>query len=354
MARTSTSFYRGGLANGRTSKSVAGNSNVTLTADEARNRIISFIGALTGNIVVTIPISAADDDALVWTMRNDTTGDFKLRVADSASALPLDLPQGQAFQVEFNGTQFALLDSAQKPGRVIRCYAYESFQQEPSTSKLLGGAASGTTGDRNLAAFPRNNFEWHVKGTQTILTPVMTAVGWDIGQDQTASDGIEITQGILSRCPYAFTVGTDPAFRIRVKIKVEDASGANPLIIGFRKAEAYQAVHTNYADYAAIGIVGTANPNTIQLLTETGGGGTTTTNTTQTWADGATKVLSVLVSAAGVVTYQLDGAAPTVVAAYTFTNALVVVPFLYFLHAADVAGVVEVIEWEVGHQTDFS
>ena len=45
-----------------------------------------------------------------------------------------------------------------------------------------------------------------------------------------------------------------------------------------------------------------------------------------------------LVSAAGVVTYTIDGVAPTVTAAYTFTAALGVIPFVRFLHAADVGG----------------
>jgi hypothetical protein len=36
--------------------------------------------------------------------------------------------------------------------------------------------------------------------------------------------------------------------------------------------------------------------------------------------------------------------------AFSFTAADVVVPFLFFLQAADFAGLTEVIDWEVGFQ----
>ena len=244
-------------------------------------------------------------------------------------------------------------DDTIRPGKLNRRYLFEEFLHQPVTAKRQGGAATGATGDRNQALFPETAFEWHVKGAgQTILAPVLTATGWDISLDQTSTEGIELTNGILSRCPVAFTVGTDAAFAFAAKLKVEDASGCNPLVIGFRKAEAYQATVAAYADYAAIGIIGTANPNTIKTTTEAAGAGNTDTDTTNTWADAATKTLKVLVSAAGVVTYQIGGVAPTVVAAFSFTAADVVVAFLFFLHAADVAGVVELISWEVGFQAD--
>jgi hypothetical protein len=137
---------------------------------------------------------------------------------------------------------------------------------------------------------------------------------------------------------------------MRAVIKLADASGANPLVVGFRKAEAYQATVAAYADYAYIGAIGTANPNTIFLTTEAAGGGNTNTDTTNTWADGAIKEFKVKVSAAGVVTYEINNAAPAAVAAFSFTAADVVIPSLFFLQAADLAGLVELIDWEVGLQ----
>ncbi len=234
---------------------------------------------------------------------------------------------------------------------------YHEFRQEPITSKRLGGAATGTAGDVNelfspgFAGSPGLGMEWHVKGTQTILTPVLTAVGLNIVQDDAAAaDGIELTTGITARNPLAFTVGTDGGFYVAVRAKIADASGCNPFVIGFRKAEAYQATVAAYADYAYIGIIGTANPNTIFTTTELAGAGNVDTDTTQTWADAATKTLKVKVSSAGVVTYEIEGAAPTVVAAFSFAAAAVVVPSIFFLQAADLAGTIELISFDCGLQ----
>lgn len=231
-------------------------------------------------------------------------------------------------------------------------YTFEDFRQDPLCVARLGaGAATGVAGDRNLMSFGHNLFEYHIKGTQTIVAPVLTAVGLNIGLDQTDDDGVEITQGILARHEHAFTIGTDGPFFFRVKVKVADASGCDPLHVGFRKAEAYQAAYASYADYAYIGLVGGDNPSKIQTETEVGGGGLVTTDTGLTCADAATKDIKVRVDGNGQVTYTVNGAKATPVA-YTFTAGLVVVPSLFFLNGSDVAGLVELIEWECGFEAE--
>lgn len=57
------------------SKSVAGSSNVTLAAYEAKADIMEFTGALTGNIQVIVPLNVKQ-----WTIANKTTGAFTLTV----------------------------------------------------------------------------------------------------------------------------------------------------------------------------------------------------------------------------------------------------------------------------------
>ncbi len=60
---------------GKLSKSIAGSSNVTLTAAEASNDILEFTGAITGNISVFVPLSADQ-----WTVFNGTTGAFTVTI----------------------------------------------------------------------------------------------------------------------------------------------------------------------------------------------------------------------------------------------------------------------------------
>jgi len=61
------------------SKSVAGSSNVTLTAAEALNAVLTLTGVLTGNINVIVPTANK-----VWTIFNNTTGAFTLTVKTAA------------------------------------------------------------------------------------------------------------------------------------------------------------------------------------------------------------------------------------------------------------------------------
>lgn len=230
-------------------------------------------------------------------------------------------------------------------------YWFDNFQVNPVTSAVGGGAATGVAGDNNVLYTAFGQYEWNVIGTQTILAPKLDTFGLNLVQDNTAGDGIELCMGQTSLSPMGFTIGSDAAFFLQAVFKVQDASGTNPLIIGFRKAQAFDATLSNYTDFATIGIVGTANPNTVKLQTQVNTGGVVTTDTTQTVADGATVQFKVKVSSAGVVTYELNYAAPTVVAAFTFDTADVVVPFIRFTEAADITTQAAINYLECGFQS---
>lgn len=230
-------------------------------------------------------------------------------------------------------------------------YLFDNLAVNPVTSKVGGGAATGTAGDNNVLFTQFGQYEWNVIGTQTILAPKLDTFGLNLVQDNTAGDGIELCAGQTALCPYAFTIGSDAAFFLQAVFKVEDVSGTNPLIIGFRKAQAFDATLANYTDFAMIGIVGTSNPNTIQTLTQVNTGGVTTTDTTQTIADATQFQLKVMVSSTGVVTYQYNYATPTVVAAFTFDTGDVVIPFIRFTEAADVTTYASCNYLECGFQS---
>lgn len=84
---------------GRTSMSVAGNSNVTPTAAQYSNFVLHLTGALTGNIAVIVPTL----DGAVWLVSNATTGAFTATVRTSAGTGPT-VTQGQRMLVYCDGT----------------------------------------------------------------------------------------------------------------------------------------------------------------------------------------------------------------------------------------------------------
>jgi len=220
----------------------------------------------------------------------------------------------------------------------------EYFTVNPVTAGIAGGAATGAAGDENVMIFGKNVFEYHILGTQTILAPVIDANGLVADLDDTADDGVEIGQGITARSPSAFTVGTD-AFYLKVNFIIEDVDGTDDCAVGFRGDEAYQAAIDDYNDMAALNVISGA----IYIETIDDNGSTTSTDTTDTWADGETHTLAVFVSAAGAVTYQIDGAAPTATAAHSIDSGDVVVPFFYFLNDTNISDLT-IVSWECGIQ----
>jgi hypothetical protein len=249
-----------------------------------------------------------------------------------------DLPEGKSNSGVFMPTP-SVISQYQYPQSINRRYwdsryLFDDFTVNPVTSKVGGGAATGTAGDNNVLYTQFGQYEWNVIGTQTILAPSLDTFGLNLVQDNTAGDGIELCCGQTALCPYAFTVGSDAAFFMQSVFKVQDVSGINPLLIGFRAVAAFNATLSSYTDFATIGIVGTAAK--VQLQTQKATAGVTTTDTTQTATDGATIQFKVSVDANGAVTYQYNYGVPTVVAAFSFNAGTVLIPFIRSVEAADI------------------
>ena len=228
-------------------------------------------------------------------------------------------------------------------------YWFDNFTVNPVTSAVGGGAATGVAGDNNVLFTQFGQYEWNVIGTQTILAPKLDTFGLNLVQDNTAADGIELCVGQTILSPCAFTINQDAAFFVQAVFKVQDVSGINPLILGLRKAQAFDATLANYTDFAAIGIVGTAAK--IQTETQLNTGGVVTTDSTQTATDGSIIQFKIKVSSTGVVTYEYNYAQPTVVAAFQFDSGDVVIPFIRSVEAADITTQASINYFEMGFQS---
>lgn len=219
----------------------------------------------------------------------------------------------------------------------------------PSALMTIAGLVQSAAAQQlDIGYFGPHAFIFGQSTAQTIL-PVMDTVGLDISGDQVSAEAYEMFAGVLGASGRPAVIGVDPAFYFCLTAKVADASGASDLHIGWRSATQTQTgTITTYLNYATIGIEGTSDPNTIQLLT--GNDDTdVVTDTTQTWADGATKKLCVNVSGAGAVTYTNDGAAPTATASFTFDDGDSVIPFVQVQQSADLSGAIDILAWEVGY-----
>ena len=226
-------------------------------------------------------------------------------------------------------------------------YMHLFFDSQPIY--MLKGAAysapTGADGDENIMSFPEGTLEYHVIGTNTILGPTFGATGLQAVLDAANDEGMETCGGILASNKLVFTVGTSPAFYARMRFEITTVAGTDDCVFGFRKAEAYRAAVDDYDEMAAMNV----NAGNILFQNILNGGTTVVTDTIDNWADAATHELAVYVSAAGVVTYKIDGRAPTTTVTYTFDDAEVVTPFFYCIQNSTTTAIT-MIEFECGLQ----
>lgn len=228
------------------------------------------------------------------------------------------------------------------------------FQSNPLCQIATSFAIpTGATGELDRLYFQEGvAMEQFILGAgQTILAPYMDANGMLASLDLTATEGAEYNFGaVRTNSRHAFTIGTSAAFMFQLRFRINDMDGAAPYVFGFRKSEANNATFANYTDYATIGMIAASSVNSIVTATELNAGGQTVTNTTDLWGgDGTTNTLTVLVDAAGAVTYLINGVAPTVAAAFTFDNGDVVVPFIRITHSASPTEV-NLVSMKIGYQ----
>jgi hypothetical protein len=120
------------------SKSVAGSSNVTLTAAEAFNAVITFTGALTGNINVIVPTANK-----VWTIYNNTTGAYTLTVK-TAAGTGIAVSQGSYAILYCNATnvlQASVGGGSAAPSTAT--YITQTADGTLSAEQALGSLATG-------------------------------------------------------------------------------------------------------------------------------------------------------------------------------------------------------------------
>ena len=243
-----------------------------------------------------------------------------------------------------------------------KCYVDFLGGPEPATQLMLAsggtGAAAGSDNNVNQWLFASGaQLECSCTAASSDIVPVKEAgVGLVIPNDDAGNEGVEIlVSDSLNSTGPCYTIGTDAAFRVDMKVKIKDVSDYDVACVGFRKQEAYTAaleadgeLITDYTDIAGLNV----NLGNIDTFTRLNSATGTATDTTDDWADGATKTLSVLVSAAGVVTFQIDGAAPTVnTNTLTFDSGDVVIPFICFTKCATSADTPPVlVSFFAGHQ----
>lgn len=125
---------------GRLSKSVAGNSNVSLTATEANNIELNFTGLVTGDINIAITLSGAPR---AWLAINSTSGGYKLTLKGSSGS-GVALPSGAAIWVYHDGTNILPLAKEAIQTLTYAASVTADFSRADTVKLTLGGDATIT------------------------------------------------------------------------------------------------------------------------------------------------------------------------------------------------------------------
>lgn len=112
-----TTAFAFNLHGGVAAVSVAGGSNVTITAVQAGSGILRLTGAITANINIILPTQSGQ-----WVISNETTGNFTV-TAKMATGTGAVLPQGLAVVVYSDGTNVFLASSSAQNSLVPRSFA---------------------------------------------------------------------------------------------------------------------------------------------------------------------------------------------------------------------------------------
>jgi hypothetical protein len=247
-----------------------------------------------------------------------------------------------------------ILENAQpgSPGAFgyLESFTPGAYAAVPSALTTIAGVTwSAAAQQLDIGYFGPHAFIFGQGTAQTIL-PVMDANGLDISGDQVAAESYEMFAGTLGASGRPAVIGVDPAFYFCATVKIADVSGASKMLVGWRSATQTQtATITTYLNYATIGTNGTANPNTVFVMT--GNDDTdVSTDTTNTVADGESHVYCVGVGAAGAAYTSLDGVSPTAtMPAFSFDDGDSVIPFITLTQGSDLTEAVDILEWRVGY-----
>ena len=335
---------------------LCGTGNFTLEGNVASTYDISSTGANTGQVTIgsgtgarTVEIAGGGTGIKTINIGAAATADV-ITIGDATGAGSLTLAAGTG-EITVTGTVKEITaEFLEASGDEITAFSQSPVLQTAATT---GGVPTGATGDVNIMSLQQGVMmeQFIIGAGQTIIAPRMDATGLSCALDLANTEGVEYNFGAArTNSRHAYTIGTSAAFFFEVQFNIATMAGAGPFVIGFRKSEANNATLANYTDYGVIGMNAGTSATEVVIMDELNSGGQTITNTTDAWGgDGTAETLRVLVSAAGVVTYTINGAAPSVTNALTFDNADVVVPFIHLLQNATTSAV-HLISMKCGFQ----
>jgi len=247
----------------------------------------------------------------------------------------------------------SIRDGAVAPSKLHRlllegAHAMEACNYQPPATDVDGFSnPTGIAADINLMHLRSSTWSYFIMGAQVIVAPTndATAGGILIGLDAAAADGVEYLPGQMAtvKNPFAVTIGTSPNAAVRATLRAGTLANVAELALGWRKAEAFNALIDNYDEMACLNI---QTPGDIKRETILNNGATVTVDTLLNASNGVDVVLEVRLIGRRALMF-VNGAAAPIGAAFNFDVGEIVVPFLHFLQVTG-GSTLHMFDYEVG------
>jgi hypothetical protein len=212
-----------------------------------------------------------------------------------------------------------IADAAVQPNDLDYRGASMHFKDPPFIFKAdNSGVATGAATEIDQLLFPDGLLYLYYAeqvGGPAVPAFTVTAAGINVQQDATENDDTQFYAPGQVGERQMYTGRTD-AFYVKGTFTVTTVAGLDPLCIGIKTPQAN-------ADIDAFADVGTAYGGAgeevvafclvagdIEMITNVNAAGSVSTDSTNNWTDGQTHTLEIDVSAAGLVSYKIDGVAP--------------------------------------------
>jgi len=236
-------------------------------------------------------------------------------------------------------------------------YTYTRFKGEFNSTDGVGAVWGVGDNAINLIQFPGVNFQMMSIGANGAAGPLAAVLndGMSMTLDSTANDGFELNLGrdrtgadgtVNENSPGSFTIGTDPAFFLRVKFKLDTVANFDQAAVGFVVGTYIAAGEIELESDGYWLNLDNGDVNTESRLNA---GGTVDTDSTDNVADNTFVTFEIQVNEDGVAAAFINGERPTTEAAsYTFDSGDVVQANFSAILDASSANLTTFAEWESG------
>jgi len=194
---------------GNTTSVALTNTNVTLTSTQCQAMQIKFTGAISANIIITVPAIGGR-----WTFTNATSGAYSVTIASAGAGTSVAIPQGYSTMLFSDGTNIVLADGGVLQGGNLSTLTVSGTATFNGASTFNSTAAFASTTTYSGAATFNSSATFN--GSTSALGVNVKNIAETITTSATAATGT-INYDVTTQSVLYYTVNSSANFTINIR-----------------------------------------------------------------------------------------------------------------------------------------